>query len=66
LSTDTKGAKVLARTFFNQLRGSGYTPTQVIAVASELIDLVTSDLRDSSKVEAPLAAAPTNETRHQA
>lgn len=49
VSTDTKATKILARTFFNQLRSSGYTPTQVIAVASELIDLVTCDLRDADK-----------------
>ena len=55
MSTDAKGTKILARTFFNQLRGNGYTATQIIAVATELIDLVTCDLRDG--VKANLAAA---------
>ena len=45
MSTDTKASKILARTFFNQLRASGYTPTQVIGIATELIDLVTSDIK---------------------
>jgi hypothetical protein len=50
LSTDAKASKILARTFFNQLRGSGYSPNQVIGIASELIDLVTQDLRQTSEM----------------
>ena len=49
VSTDAKATKILARTFFNQLRSSGYTPTQVIAVATELIDLVATDIREADK-----------------
>jgi hypothetical protein len=49
VSTDAKASKILARTFFNQLRASGYTPTQVIGIATELIDLVTSDLKEESR-----------------
>ncbi len=49
MSTDAKATKILARTFFNQLRASGYTATQVIGIATELIDLVTCDLRDADK-----------------
>ena len=48
VSTDAKGTKILARTFFQQLRAAGYTPNQIIGVATELIDLVTTDLRVSS------------------
>jgi hypothetical protein len=50
VSSDGKATRILARTFFNQLRSSGYTPTQVIAVATELIELVTCDLREADKV----------------
>ena len=57
MSTDAKATKILARTFFNQLSSSGYTPTQVIAVATELIDLVATDIREADK--AP-AASPLN------
>jgi hypothetical protein len=49
VTTDTKGTKILARTFFNDLRANGYTPTQIIGIASELIDLVTSDIRGGDK-----------------
>ena len=62
VSTDAKATKILARTFFNQLRSSGYTPTQVIAVATELIDLVATDIREGDK--SPSApSAHTGESR---
>lgn len=50
MSTDRKGTRILARTFFNQLRSGGYTPNQIIDIATELIELVTVDLRDSEKM----------------
>ena len=59
VSTDVKGTKILARTFFNQLRSSGYSPTQVIGIATELIDLVTTDLREADK--AAIASDPGTE-----
>lgn len=49
MSTDSKGAKILARTFFAQLRASGYNPNQIIGIATELIDLVTTELREAEK-----------------
>ncbi len=51
MSTDKKGTKILARTFFAQLRAGGYTPNQIIDISSELIDLVTNDLKEAPKVE---------------
>ncbi len=50
VSTDAKGTKILARTFFNQLRASGYTPNQIIGIATELIDLVSDNLREDRHV----------------
>ena len=52
MSTDQKGTRILARTFFTQLRASGYTQNQIIAIASELLDLVTEDLKASKAVPA--------------
>jgi hypothetical protein len=49
LSTDQKGPRILARTFFTQLRSSGYTPHQIIGIATELLDLVTEDLKQGEK-----------------
>lgn len=48
VSIDAKGSKILARTFFQQLRAAGYTPNQIIGVATELIDLVTVDLKENA------------------
>lgn len=61
MSTDKQGAKILARTFFSQLRASGYTPHQVIGVATELLDLVTEELKAGGNRVLPEAElAPDN------
>jgi hypothetical protein len=38
------GERVVARSFYNELRESGYSPKELLAVSIELIDLVTRDL----------------------
>jgi len=48
VSIDAKGTKILARTFFQQLRSAGYTPKQIIGVATELIDLVTVEVKENA------------------
>ncbi len=48
MSTDKKGTKILARTFFTQLRTGNYTPNQILDIATELIDLVTNDLKEAT------------------
>ena len=42
---DVKGTQILAKSLFKELRGSGYTANQILALSTELIDLVTRDLR---------------------
>lgn len=49
MTADKKGPKILARSFFTQLRTGGYTQNQIIDIATELLDLVTSDIRDGDK-----------------
>ena len=51
MSTDQKGPRILARTFYAQLRASGYTPHQIIGIATELLDLVTEELKQGEKAE---------------
>jgi hypothetical protein len=51
MSTDKKGTKILARTFFTQLRQGGYTQNQILDIATELIDLVTTDLKEVKVVD---------------
>jgi len=69
MSTDLKGAKILARSFFNQLRSAGYDARQIIGVATELIDLVATDLREAAGVagdEVPeLTPVPPPPVAHQ-
>ncbi len=61
MTADKKGTRILARTFFAQLRSGGYTPNQILDIATELIDLVTTDLKEP-KVD----AAPKAESRQSA
>lgn len=51
MSTDKKGTKILARTFFTQLRAGGYTPNQILDISSELIELVTTEMKESTKMD---------------
>jgi hypothetical protein len=53
-SLDSRGTQILAKTLFKELRGSGYTPNQILSLSTELIDLVTKDIKDRS-------ATPTDE-----
>ena len=46
MSTDKKGTKILAKSLFKELRGNGYSANQILSLSTELIDLVTQDLRD--------------------
>jgi hypothetical protein len=45
---DNKATKILAKSLFKELRGNGYTPNQILGLSTELIDLVTQDLREAS------------------
>ena len=58
MTADRKSTKILARTFFNQLVAAGYTPNQIIDVSGELIDLVSSGIREAGKPQAVLPPSP--------
>lgn len=45
---DAKGTKILAKSLFKELRGNGYSANQILSLSTELIDLVTQDLRDAN------------------
>lgn len=44
-STPARGLNILARSLFRQMREQGYSSAQIIGLSSELIDLVSNDLR---------------------
>jgi hypothetical protein len=43
------GARILARSFYRELRASGYSPKQLLSISTELIDLITQDLQQERK-----------------
>jgi hypothetical protein len=43
---DEKATQILARSLFKELRGSGYSANQILGLSTELIELVTRELRD--------------------
>jgi hypothetical protein len=59
---DNKGTKILAKSLFKELRGNGYSPNQILSLSTELIELVTQDLRDEhAQAEAAAQTAVANE-----
>jgi hypothetical protein len=63
---DNKGTKILAKSLFKELRGNGYSANQILGLTTELIDLVTQDLRDANVAAAALPAEPAAEVRANA
>lgn len=43
---DARAVKILAKTMYRELRGSGLDEKEVVALAGELLGLVTSEVRD--------------------
>jgi hypothetical protein len=54
---DNKGTKILAKSLFKELRGNGYSTNQILSLSTELIDLVTQDLKDGHSQAAAAAQA---------
>jgi pyruvate-formate lyase-activating enzyme len=52
---DVKGTQILAKSLFKELRGSGYTPNQILSLSTELIGLVTQDLKSGHDAPHPAA-----------
>jgi hypothetical protein len=42
---EVKGTRILAKSLFKELRGNGYSTNQILSLSTELIDLVTENLR---------------------
>ncbi len=58
MSTDKRSSKILAKTFFVQLRASGYEPMQILDVATELIDKVTLELQSNQAASVEVRPSP--------
>jgi hypothetical protein len=47
-TVDARASRILARSLFRDMRSNGYGNQQILALATELIDLVTRDMRGES------------------
>jgi hypothetical protein len=41
-----KALQILSKSIYKELRGNGYEPKQIVALATEIISLVTTDIGD--------------------
>jgi hypothetical protein len=60
---ELKATKILARSFYRELRENGYSCNQILGLATELIDLVTRELRADS---GPTEIAEPSRSEHAA
>jgi len=62
MNTDSQGPLITARSFFRQMRSYGYTPNQIIRIINELLELVTTTVREQQRspflAEATVEAGP--------
>jgi hypothetical protein len=54
---DVKATRILAKSLFKELRGNGYSPNQILSLSTELIELVTQDLRSDQVGPPPVTSA---------
>jgi hypothetical protein len=54
---DNKATKILAKSLFKELRSNGYSANQILGLTTEIIELVTQDLRDANAAAAARADA---------
>ena len=45
-----RALKILSKSIYKELRQNGYEPKQIVALATELITLVTTDIKEDSTV----------------
>ncbi len=60
---DSKGTRILAKSLFKELRGNGYNANQILGLTTELIDLVTQDLRDANQAATARGSDPKDDVR---
>ena len=44
------GPRILARSFYRELRSNGYSPTELVTLATEIIGLINADLENGREV----------------
>jgi hypothetical protein len=46
---DAKALRILAKSLHKELRANGYAPNHILALSTELLELVTQDIKSSSE-----------------
>ncbi len=46
-----RALRILSRSLYRELRQNGYEPKQIVALATELISQVTSDIKDDARLD---------------
>lgn len=46
-----RALKILSKSLYRELRQNGYEPKQIVALATEILGLVTSDIKDDSRLD---------------
>ena len=46
-----KALRILSKSIYKELRQNGYAPKQIVALATELISLVTSDIKEDARLD---------------
>jgi hypothetical protein len=47
-----RALRILSRSLYRELRQNGYEPKQIVALATELISQVTSDIKEDARLDA--------------
>ncbi len=50
-----RALKILSKSIYKELRQNGYEPKQIVALATELVSLVTSDIKTDIKEDSSIA-----------
>jgi hypothetical protein len=45
-----RALKILSKSLYRELRQNGYEPKQIVALATELVTLVTTDIKEDSRL----------------
>jgi hypothetical protein len=59
---DARAAHILARSFFRDMRNNGYSCKQILALATELIDQVTREMKGEG--QAPVRVVATEDSKN--
>ena len=46
-----RALKILSKSLYRELRQNGYEPKQIVALATEILGLVTSDMKDGDRLD---------------